>query len=111
MENAEGTVKIRMKGLDKGEPITFRYPFLKVPVTFNEKGVAEISLVAAKRLLGPDFEGIYERFEELQEISSQEPIQVKRHRKTDSVEVKKEEVKDFLTKMEEPLAADGSNKL
>jgi len=127
MENAEGTVMIRMKGLNKGEPVTFKYPFMRDPkggagsITFSANGVAEVPLAIAKRLLGPDFEGIYEQIaksEQVVKIEKAEENQstvpkikgITRQQSKSAVMVEGSgDVKEFLTKMEEPVVGDGGS--
>jgi len=104
MENAEGTVTIRMKGLNKGEPVTFKYPFWKTPITFDARGVAEVPLAVSKRLLGPDFEGIYEVFKQAQiePLAQKSATKVQRQNKSATAIEEPEgagDVKEFLTKM------------
>jgi len=50
-----GTMKIRLKGLEKA--VEFTFPNLRTKIKFDEKGVAEVPVWIGKKLLGPDFAG------------------------------------------------------
>ena len=80
-----GIVKIKLNGLGKAAELN--YPTLKLKIRYDERGVAEVPLWAAKKLLGPDFAGSgYELFEEVKTEESK--VEKPKERKPKTQETK-----------------------
>jgi hypothetical protein len=67
-----GTLKIRLKGLEKA--VEFTFPGYKGKVKFNDKGITEVPSWLGRRMLGPEFAGVgYEEVVEVKEVKVPEP--------------------------------------